>query len=130
DRDRIAQVCQNLLANAIKYSPEGGEIVVRVEVLDGTARVTVRDHGIGIAPHALTHLFERFYRGATAEAHGKGLGLGLFISRALVEAHGGAIWAQSDGERLGSTFGFSLPCAPTAAGDVAAGAANPDPILS
>jgi PAS domain S-box-containing protein len=109
DRDRLEQVLQNLLANAMKYAPDGGAIVVRVEELECEARVSVTDEGPGIAPDALPNLFGRFFRTAEARASGaEGLGLGLYISRTLVEAHGGRIWAESTPGQ-GSTFTFALP---------------------
>jgi signal transduction histidine kinase len=109
DATRLEQVLQNLLSNAVKYSPDGGEIVVRVEDLPRQARVSVTDQGIGIPPEALPRLFQRFFRTEEAQARGiEGLGLGLHISRALVEAHGGRLWAESlPGQ--GSTFVFTLP---------------------
>jgi PAS domain S-box-containing protein len=112
DGDRIAQVLQNLLSNAIKYAPDGGEILLRVEDGGEEVRVSITDRGIGIAPEAIPNLFSRFYRaeGATSRAI-QGLGLGLYITRALVEAHGGRIWVESAlGE--GSTFTFTLPRTP------------------
>ena len=109
DRDRLGQVLRNLLSNAVKYSPEGGEIRIRVEHLDGEARVSVVDAGVGIAPEALPRLFDRFYRTDQALASGvEGLGLGLYITRSLVEAHGGRLWAES-ALGAGSTFTISLP---------------------
>lgn len=112
DAGRVAQVLDNLLANAVKYSPEGGEIAVRVEANEDGARVSVSDTGIGILPEALPRLFERFYRAPGGIATDrKGLGLGLYISKALIEAHGGRITVESVvGE--GSTFTFTLPHAP------------------
>jgi PAS domain S-box-containing protein len=106
DRQRLGQVMQNLLTNAVKYSPDGGDIAVRVEASRGEARVLVEDHGVGIDRDHLTRLFERFYR---ADATGAGgLGLGLHISQMLVEAHGGRILvASTPGE--GSTFTVVLP---------------------
>jgi signal transduction histidine kinase len=112
DRDRIEEVLQNLLDNAIKYSPDGGEVLVQVEDLGTEARVSVRDRGRGIAPDRLPRLFERFYRVDAAEA-ARSLGLGLYIARGIVAGHGGRIWAESDGEGQGSTFSFSLPQAVT-----------------
>ena len=107
DRYRVGQVLQNLLGNAVKYSPPGSEVVVRVEATDGEARLSVADAGPGITPGALPRLFERFYRADPAGAPA-GLGLGLYISRMLVETHGGRIWAESaPGE--GSTFTVALP---------------------
>jgi signal transduction histidine kinase len=109
DRRRIEEVVENLLSNAIKYSPDGGTIAVRVVAEDDDlATVRVRDQGIGIAAEDLPHLFERFYRGRTRQGLG-GAGLGLSICLVMVTAHGGTIWAESEGLGLGSTFGFSLP---------------------
>jgi signal transduction histidine kinase len=109
DRDRLGQVLDNLLGNAVKYSRDGGDIVVRGEAVDREARLRVADHGPGIPADALPHLFERFYRGQPA-AGDSGLGLGLYISRMLVEAHGGRIWAASM-PGAGSTFTIALPLA-------------------
>jgi PAS domain S-box-containing protein len=109
DRDRLGQVLDNLLGNAVKYSADGGDIVVRIEIDDGEARLSVTDRGPGIPADALPRLFERFYRAQNASGEA-GLGLGLYISRMLVEAHGGRIRASSvPGE--GSTFCVSLPLA-------------------
>jgi PAS domain S-box-containing protein len=111
DYDRIIQVTQNLLTNAINYSPEGGEIVVTVGVTpergSREAFVTVRDSGVGINRNAIKHVFERFYRYDEHHAS-KGLGLGLYISRSLIEAHGGSISVDSE-PGIGSTFRFTLP---------------------
>ncbi len=109
DEDRLEQVIDNLLMNAIKYAPNGGEIRVRVEDRGADAYVSIRDCGIGVPPDVRERLFERFYRaeGGIA-ADKKGLGLGLYISKALIEAHGGQIGVESaPGE--GSTFFFALP---------------------
>ena len=107
DQDRLGQVLDNLLSNAIKYSPEGGEIVISAETADKDARLCVTDRGQGISAETLPHLFERFYRADNAGST-PGLGLGLYITRMLVEAHGGRIWAESTvGE--GSTFIVTLP---------------------
>lgn len=109
DGDRIAQVLQNLLSNAIKYSPDGGEVLLRIEDCGEEARIAVSDHGLGIAPEAMPHLFGRFYR-AQGSMHRsiQGLGLGLYITRALIEAHGGHIAVESE-VGTGSTFTFTLP---------------------
>jgi PAS domain S-box-containing protein len=107
DRDRLGQVLDNLIGNAIKYSPEGGEIAIRVEATDAEGLVRIEDHGIGIARDVLPRLFERFYQGQDPGAS-TGLGLGLYISRMLVESHGGRIWAESEPGQ-GSTFVVSLP---------------------
>ena len=108
DRDRIGQVLSNLLSNAIKYSPDGGEILVRVEDGGTEARVSVTDHGLGVPPEALPRLFDRFYRVDSASGSARGQGLGLYISRGIIEAHGGRIAVQSQ-PGIGSTFSFSLP---------------------
>ena len=109
DRDRLGQVLDNLLGNAVKYSPDGGEIRVTVEAVGGQVYLRVADQGPGIPPDALPRLFERFYRGQPA-AGDSGLGLGLYISRMLVEAHRGRIWAAST-PGAGSTFTVVLPLA-------------------
>jgi PAS domain S-box-containing protein len=112
DRDRLAQILDNLLTNALKYCPEGGAVAVRVEADGGEARLSVSDQGPGIAREQQPRLFERFYR---VDATGAGgLGLGLYIARMLVEAHGGKIWAESEPGR-GSTFAVALPLPPRAA---------------
>jgi PAS domain S-box-containing protein len=94
DRHRLSQVMDNLLNNAVKYSPAGGDITVEIESRDGQASLRVIDHGIGINPEDLANLFERFYRSREAR-QSAGLGLGLYISRVLLEAHGGSITATS-----------------------------------
>ena len=112
DADRIAQVLGNLLLNAIKYSVDGGDVRVRVEDRGDHLRVAVTDTGIGIPPEALPAIFAPFYRAANArEGSARGMGLGLPISKALVEAHGGEMWAESTLGQ-GSTFIFTLPYLP------------------
>lgn len=106
DRRRVEQVCQNLLMNALKYSPDGGDVTVRVEVVDGEARLMVIDKGVGISPENVSLLFKRFYRADVTGAGG--LGLGLHVSEMLVRAHGGRIWATSN-PGVGSTFTVALP---------------------
>ena len=107
DRDRLGQVLDNLLSNAVKYSRPGGEIVVRVEPNGSEAWVRVVDEGEGIPPETLPRLFERYYRADRSDPK-VGLGLGLYIARMLVEAHGGRIWAESTPGQ-GSTFTIALP---------------------
>jgi signal transduction histidine kinase len=102
-------VLANLVDNAIKYSPRGGPIRVRVwPTADAQVGVSVSDRGNGIPPEALSHLFERFYRVEGAGVGVKGAGLGLFICKSLVEAHGGQITVESV-LGAGSTFSFTLP---------------------
>jgi PAS domain S-box-containing protein len=111
DRDRIGQVLANLLANAIKYSPAGGEVVVSAVAGDDVT-ICVRDSGIGIPPHELPRVFDRFYRIEGGQhATPPGLGLGLYISAEIVRRHGGRIWAES-AEGEGTTVCFRLPLAP------------------
>jgi signal transduction histidine kinase/CheY-like chemotaxis protein len=112
DSDRVKQVVTNLLSNARKYSPGGGEIGVSVREAEGQVIVSVQDHGLGIPPEALPRLFEKFYRVDNSDRRSiTGTGLGLAISRKIVEAHGGRIWAESAGLGQGSQFSFSLPVA-------------------
>jgi two-component system OmpR family sensor kinase/two-component system sensor histidine kinase BaeS len=109
DPVRLRQVFGNLLANALRYTPRGGTIAVSARS-DGAGRVEmrVRDTGAGVAPDALPHLFERFYKSADS----RGSGLGLPIARSLVVAHGGEISASSDGAGRGLTIRFTLPASP------------------
>ncbi|MFZ0062679.1 MAG: hybrid sensor histidine kinase/response regulator [Pyrinomonadaceae bacterium] len=110
DAVRLQQVVWNLLVNAVKFTPEGGRIEVKLEEIDRRARVSICDNGQGITPEFLPHVFDRFRQadGTTTRAHG-GLGLGLAIVRHLVEAHGGTVAAESLGAGRGSVFFFSLP---------------------
>jgi signal transduction histidine kinase len=108
DRVRLGQVVENLLGNALKHGAEQGEVEVRVEEREGEALLSVRDSGPGIDPEHVPHLFDRFYR---ASDRSPGLGLGLYISRILVEAHGGRIWVESQPGQ-GSTFTIALPLRP------------------
>src|SRR6266849_1440029 len=111
DPRRIEQVLSNLMNNAIKYSPGGGDIdiSVREDQKDKAALLSVRDHGIGIPAHQQNRVFSRFMRADNAHAHHiGGTGLGLYLCRELVERHGGRIWFESV-EGLGSTFFISLP---------------------
>ncbi len=109
DPDRIRQVLRNLLDNAVKYSPDGGLVVIGGESSEDEIIVSVADQGVGISPEHLNRLFDRFFRIESGMGHHVvGSGLGLPISRTIVEAHGGRIWAESRvGE--GSTFYFTLP---------------------
>ena len=112
DRDRIDQVLTNLIENAVKYSPEGGPVRVMAERRGGEVEVRVADVGVGIPPQHRDHVFERFYQadGDTGRRRFGGLGLGLYISRAIIDAHGGRIWAAPNTEDgAGSVFGFRIP---------------------
>ncbi|MFC1912096.1 ATP-binding protein [Chloroflexota bacterium] len=109
DPERILQVVRQLLDNAAKYSPKGGLIVSQGKIVEGKVVISVADEGVGIAPEDLNHLFDRFFRvKSNSGTQIMGTGLGLPISRAIVEAHGGRIWAESQ-LRRGSTFYFSIP---------------------
>lgn len=109
DPNRLERILTNLLTNAIKYSPPETEVLLGVKTTAGEITVFVVDHGLGIAPEDLPHIFDRFYR-AKGVKKTEGLGLGLDIARGLVEAHGGRIWVESDLGK-GSTFYFTLPMA-------------------
>ena len=110
DAQRLQQVVWNLLSNAVKFTPEGGEIDVRLEQRGGTARLTVHDTGPGIPSEFLPHLFERFRQAESSQRRGhQGLGLGLSIAHYIVEAHGGTIRAEAGGEGRGATFIVELP---------------------
>jgi PAS domain S-box-containing protein len=108
DRDRVFQVFENLLGNAIKFTPPGGQITIRAEEHGGEVRFAVADTGPGIPADELPHLFAPFWQALAAGS--EGAGLGLAISRGIVEAHGGRIWAESELGR-GSVFYFTLPVA-------------------
>ena len=110
DASRLRQVVANLVSNALKFTPPGGEIRVEGRMEGGEAWLCVRDTGEGIAPELLPHLFERFRQGdsSTSRRHG-GLGLGLSIVKELVELHGGSVSAHSDGPDHGATFVVVLP---------------------
>ncbi|MBI5950843.1 MAG: HAMP domain-containing protein [Chloroflexi bacterium] len=110
DEDRIIQVLTNLIGNALQYTPSNGTVTVSIERNKNEARISIRDTGYGIPAEHLKHIFDRFYRvdKSRSRAHG-GSGIGLTIAKHLVEAHGGKIWAESDGENKGSVFVFTLP---------------------
>jgi signal transduction histidine kinase len=109
----LKQVFRNVLDNAIKYSPEGGLIVIRGQVRPNDVTVSVADQGPGISPEDLIPLFEKYFRIRTSDGVPvEGTGLGLPVARSIVEAHGGRIWAESKlGE--GTTIYFSLPLTDT-----------------
>ncbi|HSL23656.1 MAG TPA: ATP-binding protein [Vicinamibacterales bacterium] len=115
DPERLQQVLWNLVSNAVKFTPEGGRVDVRLARSEKAADITVRDSGIGIRPAFLPHVFDRFRQSdsSTTRSHG-GLGLGLAIARTLVELHGGTIEVFSAGENQGTTFRVSLPAVRTA----------------
>ncbi|MBN1284178.1 MAG: PAS domain S-box protein [Anaerolineae bacterium] len=108
DPMRLTQVVQNLVSNAIKYSPGGGTVLIRVEAQGDALTVMVRDEGIGMTPEQQVHLFEKFYRADGSDTAIGGTGLGLAICKLIVETHGGVIWAESE-YGVGSAFYFTIP---------------------
>ena len=113
DSTRATQIVGNLLSNAVKYTPQGGHIRIAVEPAaeEGFLQVSVADDGVGIAPEDQNKLFRRFFRATNAvEAGASGTGLGLYITRSLVELHGGRIWFESE-LGTGSTFYVTFPVA-------------------
>ncbi|MDA8437724.1 MAG: HAMP domain-containing sensor histidine kinase [Propionibacterium sp.] len=111
DADRLAQVVTNLVGNALRATPEGGRVAVDLSVGPGGVRIRVTDSGEGLAADQLERIFERFYRvpGRRSVGTDTGSGIGLTISRRIVEAHGGTLTAASDGPGLGATFTVVLP---------------------
>jgi Signal transduction histidine kinase len=113
DEERLGQVFVNLLHNAVKFSPDGGDVTVTVRADGGRVVSSVADHGVGIPRAAQARIFERFYKVDRARVRGEtgGTGLGLAIARHIIEQHGGTIWVEST-EGVGSTFSFAVPIAP------------------
>lgn len=111
DEDRLGQVLLNLVANAIQYTDEDGAVTIEAEQKNHQIEISVTDTGIGIPPEQLTHIFTRFYRvdKSRSRSSGGGSGIGLTIARRLIEAHGGKIWAESEGIGKGSRFVIALP---------------------
>ena len=109
DHDRMLQVLGNVLANALKFTSDGGTVHVHEEQADGEIRISVRDTGCGIPPEMLDLVFQRFWQ--VGENDRRGSGLGLYISKSIVEAHGGRMWAESTAD-AGSTFVITLPALP------------------
>jgi signal transduction histidine kinase len=109
--EKMEQVMLNLIGNALKYSPDGGEIEISVRRLKEKAMVSVTDHGMGIDEEALPYIFDKYHRAGKAAGEGiRGAGLGLFVTKSIVEAHGGRIWVESK-EGLGTTVMFTVPLA-------------------
>jgi signal transduction histidine kinase len=112
DEDRILQVLTNLVGNGLQYTNAGGQVSLSVERAGDEARFAVKDSGIGIPAEHLPHIFDRFYRVDKSRSRARGgSGIGLTIAKHLVEAHGGRIWVESEGEGKGSLFLFRLPLA-------------------
>jgi two-component system sensor histidine kinase GlrK len=109
DPERILQVLRNLLGNAVKFTPKGGQVSVTAKPVNGKLEVSVKDSGPGIPPESLISIFEKFSQGSHKGAHNRqGTGLGLAIAKSIISSHGGKIWAESQMGR-GSTFIFVLP---------------------
>jgi signal transduction histidine kinase/CheY-like chemotaxis protein len=110
DADRLQQVVWNLLTNAVKFTPKGGKIQVKVQRINSHVEIVVSDSGVGISKEFLPYVFDRFRQadGSTTRIHG-GLGLGLSIVRQLVDLHGGSVGVESKGEGKGATFTITLP---------------------
>jgi signal transduction histidine kinase len=113
DGARIVQVLGNLLRNAIKFTPNGGKIIVAVNDRSGRVEFSVNDSGPGIAVENQARLFDRYWQSSNG-ARARGTGLGLSIAKGIVDAHGGEIWVRS-APGQGSTFGFVIPAAPSPA---------------
>jgi signal transduction histidine kinase len=109
DGDRLAQVLTNLISNAIKYTPPGGNVWVKSSMVQNGVQITVQDDGIGIPPEELPRIFERFYQVDKARGPQRGTGLGLAIVAEIVQAHGGRLNVGSEGAGKGSTFTLWLP---------------------
>src|SRR5437763_16570828 len=108
----MSEVIGNILDNAVKYSPHGGQLTIKLEQREGNYLLTIIDQGIGISPVYLDHIFERFYRVRnTASRQYSGIGLGLYVTRAIIERHGGRIWVTNN-QGMGCTFSFTLPRTP------------------
>ena len=126
DPVRLAQIVSNLLTNAARYTPPGGEIHLAVSQLDGELEISVTDNGMGIAPEMLEPIFAMFRQGQrNSDRHEGGLGIGLALVKSLVELHGGSVQAHSDGPGHGSRFTLRLPLSDTPA--VLDGGKQPDP---
>lgn len=113
----IYEVINNLVDNAIKYTHTDEPIVISAYVKDGVVETTITDKGVGIPASLLAHIFDKFYRAHTSKNSVGGTGLGLYLSKAIVQAHGGTIWVTSK-EGQGSTFGFTLPIYANVANDL------------
>ena len=113
EKERMYDVIMNLLSNAIKYTPPNGNITIKSEIQNGNYVISVKDDGIGLTDEEKTMIFKKFGK---VERYGQGLdvvsegsGLGLYISKKIIELHGGNIWVESEGRSKGCTFYFSIP---------------------
>src|SRR5206468_1668644 len=107
DQKKLQFAVQMVLENAIIYSPEKGTIRILAETIGGYVFLSIRDHGIGISKEDLEHVFSKFFRSKNAmHSHTEGLGIGLYLSRDIMQRHGGSLTAESEGQGMGSTFRF------------------------
>jgi histidine kinase len=110
DKDRIMQVLTNLMGNALQYTNSGGKVIITASRVKSEVLISIRDTGIGLSADHLPHIFNRFYRTDKSRTRASGgSGIGLTIALALVKAHHGRIWAESEGEGKGTSFHFTLP---------------------
>ncbi len=116
DPARLNQVMQNLLSNAVRFSPEGATVKITGQVLPGFVQINIEDEGIGMTPQQQTHLFERFYRADASNTTLSGTGMGLAICKLIIELHGGLIWVQSEAG-VGTAVHFTLPLSTQEAGE-------------
>ncbi|WP_242695750.1 PAS domain-containing sensor histidine kinase [Desertivirga brevis] len=108
DESQIVQVIKNLISNAIKYSPEGKEVIVTIFVVSDFIKISVTDFGVGIRPEEQSRIFQRFYRVTETQKAFPGMGMGLYVCEQIVKNHGGTLWVDSEPGK-GSTFSFTLP---------------------
>jgi signal transduction histidine kinase len=117
DRSRVEQVIENLLGNAVKFSPRSEDVDIHVDRGVDEVVIAVIDRGVGISADELDRIFERYYRGADQRASVSGNGIGLAVAREIVTAHAGRIWAASDGPGKGTTVFVALPVTQPAAAE-------------
>ena len=108
DRERLLQTFSNLVGNAVKFTPEGGQVHISAEVRADKVQLTVADSGIGISPKDAPHVFDRYWQAKARKKGKQGIGLGLVIVKGIVEAHGGEVWVESE-VGTGSKFHFTVP---------------------
>ena len=108
DKERVGQVLTNIIANAIRYSPDGGRVIIKTELDKKYVKVTVTDQGIGISNEIRHKIFDRFFRANNKVEASPGMGLGLYISAGIIQQHGGVIAVDSEPGK-GSSFYFTLP---------------------
>ncbi len=129
DRNSIGEVLSNLIDNAIKYSNEGGIVTVTAHVVGKTVEVSITDRGIGMPANVVNNLFHKFYRSHRSRETVAGTGIGLYLSKGIIESHGGIIEVRST-ENEGSTFSFTLPIYATVADKIKAGHNNNEKLIT